>query len=101
MPAPLKMISSRFDQADGHTLDGYLRSGGYAALRATFARTPEEVITTETLSDLYGTPIEVLTTSDGRRVVVGQPDASSHHVGHHGPHDHGPHAGHDHTTDEC
>ncbi len=36
--------------------------------------TPEEVITTETLSRLYATPIEVLRASDGRIVVVGQPE---------------------------
>lgn len=78
-------------------LDGVV----YVARGRAVSGTPEEVITTETLSDLYGTTIEVLTTSDGRRVVVGQPDASSHHAGHHGPHDHGPHAGHDHTIDEC
>jgi zinc/manganese transport system ATP-binding protein len=36
--------------------------------------TPKEVITTETLSQLYATPIEVLRTSDGRIVVVGQPE---------------------------
>src|SRR5205814_1830221 len=41
--------------------------------------TPEEVITSETLSRLYGTPIEVLHTSDGRLVVVGQPEAPAHH----------------------
>ena len=35
---------------------------------------PEEVITTETLSRLYATPIEVLRASDGRIVVVGQPE---------------------------
>jgi zinc/manganese transport system ATP-binding protein len=35
---------------------------------------PEEVITTETLSQLYGAPIEVLRTRDGRLVVVGQPE---------------------------
>jgi zinc/manganese transport system ATP-binding protein len=34
--------------------------------------TPEEVITTQTLSRLYTTPIEVLRASDGRIVVVGQ-----------------------------
>ena len=78
-------------------LDGVV----YVARGRAVSGTPEEVITTETLSDLYGTTIEVLTTSDGRRVVVGQPDASSHHAGHHGPHDHGPHAGHDHTIDGC
>jgi len=78
-------------------LDGVV----YVARGRAVSGTPAEVITSETLSELYGTPIEVLTTSDGRRVVVGQPDASSHHAGHHGPHDHGAHAGHDHTTDEC
>lgn len=36
--------------------------------------TPAEVITTETLSRLYATPIEVMRASDGRIVVVGQPE---------------------------
>ncbi len=36
---------------------------------------PEEVISSETLSRLYGAPIEVLRASDGRLVVVGQPEA--------------------------
>ncbi|HEY4386651.1 MAG TPA: ABC transporter ATP-binding protein [Ktedonobacteraceae bacterium] len=36
--------------------------------------TPEEVITTETLSRLYSASIEVLRASDGRIVVVGQPE---------------------------
>ena len=40
-----------------------------------------EVITSATLSGLYGAPIEVLRTTDGRLVVVGQPEA---------PHLHGP-----------
>ena len=40
---------------------------------------PAEVITSETLTRLYESPIEVLTTSDGRLVVVGQPDASHTH----------------------
>ena len=61
-------------------LDGVV----YVARGRAVSGTPEEVITTETLTDLYGTPVEVLTTSDGRRVVVGQPDASSHHAGPHG-----------------
>ena len=42
---------------------------------------PEEVITSETLSALYGVPIEVLRTSDGRLVVVGQPEAPPHATG--------------------
>ena len=36
---------------------------------------PEQVITSETLTRLYGAPIEVLRASDGRLVVVGQPEA--------------------------
>jgi zinc/manganese transport system ATP-binding protein len=36
-----------------------------------------------TLSRLYETPIEVLTTSDGRLVVVGQPEAPAHHSSRH------------------
>ncbi len=38
-----------------------------------------EVITSATLSDLYGAPIEVLRTQDGRVVVVGQPEAPHVH----------------------
>lgn len=67
-------------------LDGVV----YVARGQVVSGTPEDVITTETLTALYGAPIEVLTTSDGRRVVVGQPDASSHHLG---PHGHGHHHG--------
>ena len=44
-------------------------AGGHALIGA-----PSEVITTDSLSRLYGTRIEVLQTSDGRLVVVGQPD---------------------------
>ncbi len=45
----------------------------------------EEVITGATLSELYGVPVEVLRASDGRLVVVGQPEAPAHH---HDRHDH-------------
>ena len=50
--------------------------------------TPREVITAETLSRLYGVPIEVLQTADGRLVVVGLPEAPAHHSDRH-EHDHG------------
>jgi zinc/manganese transport system ATP-binding protein len=46
----------------------------YVAHGQVAVGTPEEVITTETLSRLYATPIEVLRASDGRIVVVGQPE---------------------------
>ncbi|MBV9689991.1 MAG: ABC transporter ATP-binding protein [Ktedonobacteraceae bacterium] len=44
----------------------------YVAHGQVAVGTPQEVITTETLSRLYNTPIEVLRASDGRIVVVGQ-----------------------------
>jgi zinc/manganese transport system ATP-binding protein len=40
---------------------------------------PHQVITSETLTNLYSAPIEVLETSDGRLVVVGQPEAPAIH----------------------
>ena len=40
---------------------------------------PQDVIRTETLTALYGTPVEVLHTSDGRIVVVGQYEPVTHH----------------------
>jgi len=49
-------------------------AGGRALVGA-----PEVVISGPTLSALYGTPIEVLRTSDGRLVVVGHPEAASYH----------------------
>ena len=55
----------------------YLAGGG------AVAGTPQEVIRSDTLSRLYGTPIEVLTTSDGRLVIVGQPEAPAHHSDRH------------------
>ena len=44
----------------------------YVANGQVAVGTPDEVITTESLSRLYNTPVEVLRASDGRIVVVGQ-----------------------------
>ncbi|MEU0089998.1 ABC transporter ATP-binding protein [Kribbella sp. NPDC006257] len=55
----------------------YLAEGGAVSGR------PDHVITSETLSRLYQTPIEVLRTSDGRLVVVGQPEAPALHSDRH------------------
>jgi len=38
-----KIVTSRFDVEDGHTLPGYLRTGGYAGLKAALEKTPTEV----------------------------------------------------------
>jgi zinc/manganese transport system ATP-binding protein len=55
----------------------YLAEGGAVSGR------PAEVITSQTLSRLYSTPVEVLHTSDGRLVVVGQPEAPAVHTDRH------------------
>jgi zinc/manganese transport system ATP-binding protein len=47
---------------------------------------PREVITAQTLSRLYGVPVEVLQTADGRLVVVGLPEAPAHHTDRHAHH---------------
>ena len=52
----------------------------YAANGQLVSGRPEEVIRTETLSRLYGAPVEVLRTSDGRVVVVGQHEPVTYHA---------------------
>ncbi|WP_413812785.1 metal ABC transporter ATP-binding protein [Streptomyces sp. OE57] len=58
----------------------YLAEGGAAA------GPPQQVITTQTLSRLYGAPVEVLRAGDGRLVVVG----GGHGTGEGGGHGHHP-----------
>lgn len=62
-----------------HLLDQVL----YLAEGGAVAGPPEEVITAEALTRLYGTPVEVLRTSDGRPVVVGQPASVGPQSGRH------------------
>jgi zinc/manganese transport system ATP-binding protein len=73
---------------DVNPIVGYLDRVIYLAPGGAAAGTVAEVITSQTLTELYRTPIEVLTTSDGRLVVVGQPEAPAVHGGRH---DHGEH----------
>jgi len=61
----------------------YLAPGSWAV------GTPDEVLRTQTLSRLYGTPVDVLRVR-GRIVVVGapdEPDSALGHAGHAHPHD--------------
>jgi zinc/manganese transport system ATP-binding protein len=71
---------------DPNPLLPYLDRVVYFAGGHALAGSPAEIITTETLSRLYGAGVEVLKRSDGRLVVVGQPDMPTHH------HDHAHHA---------
>jgi zinc/manganese transport system ATP-binding protein len=64
---------------DVNPLLPYLDRVTYLGRGGAVSGPPAEVITAPTLTRLYGTPIEVLSTSDGRLVVVGQPEAPAHH----------------------
>ncbi|HUY72262.1 MAG TPA: metal ABC transporter ATP-binding protein [Gaiellaceae bacterium] len=68
---------------DVNPLLPYVERVVYIARGKVVAGAPEQVITSKTLSDLYGVPVEVLRASDGRLVVVGEPEAPAHHGAHH------------------
>jgi zinc/manganese transport system ATP-binding protein len=61
----------------------YLDRVIYVGQGGAVSGTVDEVITSEILSRLYDTPVEVLRASDGRLVVVGEPEAPSHHSDRH------------------
>jgi zinc/manganese transport system ATP-binding protein len=69
---------------DVNPLLPYLDRVIYLAAGRALAGPPAEVISSERLSALYQTPIEVLRTSDGRMVVVGAPEAPFAHGPRHG-----------------
>lgn len=61
----------------------YLDRVVYMAAGGAAAGNPDEVITGETLTRLYQTPVEVLRTASGRLVVVGQPEPPAVHADRH------------------
>jgi zinc/manganese transport system ATP-binding protein len=64
---------------DVNPLMSYLDQVIYLAHGGAVMGPPAEVIDADTLTMLYGTPIDVLTDRTGRLVVVGQPDAPAEH----------------------
>ena len=68
---------------DVNPMLGYLDQVIYMAAGRARSGRVEQVITSATLSELYGARIEVLRTTDGRVVVVGQPDAAHAHAPRH------------------
>lgn len=62
----------------------YLDRVAYVARGGAVCGTPDEVIRSEILTELYRTPVEVLRASDGRLVVVGEPEAPARHTDRHG-----------------
>lgn len=61
----------------------YLDCVAYIAAGSAVCGSPEQVITSEALTSLYRTPIEVLSASDGRLVVVGEPEPPPRHADRH------------------
>lgn len=61
----------------------YLDQVIYLAGGGALSGPPDEVIRSATLSSLFGTKVEVLRASDGRLVVVGQPEPPAFHVSRH------------------
>jgi zinc/manganese transport system ATP-binding protein len=68
---------------DVNPLLSYLDRVVYFGAGRAIVGEPREVITAATLSSLYGVPVEVLQTADGRLVVVGLPEAPAHHSDRH------------------
>jgi zinc/manganese transport system ATP-binding protein len=64
---------------DVNPIMSYLDQVIYLAHGGAVMGPPDEVITADTLTMLYGTPIDVLTDRTGRLVVVGQPDTHAEH----------------------
>jgi zinc/manganese transport system ATP-binding protein len=82
---------------DVNPILGYLDRVVYFAGGRGVEGPPREVIRADVLSDLYGSPIEVIETRSGRLIVVGAPDAGGH-SGDCGGHDHD-HDGHSHAVE--
>jgi zinc/manganese transport system ATP-binding protein len=71
---------------DVNPLLSYLDRVVYFGAGRAVVGEPRRVITAETLTRLYGVPVEVLQTADGRLVVVGLPEAPAHHSDRHAHH---------------
>ncbi len=54
VPTGPKMITTRFDQADSYTYDGYTRTGGYTALRKVLGMQPADVHNEVKTSEMQG-----------------------------------------------
>ncbi len=70
---------------DVNPLVAYLDGVIYLAGGRALAGSVQEVITASKLTRLYGAPIEVLRSGNGRLIVVGQPEAPHHHSHRHDP----------------
>lgn len=68
---------------DVNPILSYLDQVIYLAHGGAVMGPPEQIITADTLTMLYETPVDVMRDRAGRLVVIGQPDSHSHHHDHH------------------
>jgi len=54
MAEPVRVLTKRYDVEDAHTLDGYLRTGGYGPLRTALGMIPADLRATVKASGLRG-----------------------------------------------
>lgn len=64
---------------DVNPILGYLDRLVYVAAGRALAGRPLDVVTSENLTRLYGTAVDVFHTADGRLIVAGVPEAASFH----------------------
>ena len=76
-------VSTLLVTHDVNPVVSYLDSVVYLAAGRSTTGPVGEVVTTSTLSKLYGSSVEVIRTPEGRLVVVGQPDPPSIHSDRH------------------
>jgi zinc/manganese transport system ATP-binding protein len=74
------MVAHDINPILGYVDEVIYLAGGHAA-----SGPPRDVITDTTLSQLYGTPVEVLSTSTGRLIVVGAAEEATHSDHRHHP----------------
>jgi len=78
-----QMVAVMLVAHDVNPIMNYLDQVAYMARGSAVCGSPAEVIRSETLTALYGTPVEVLRASDGRLVVVGEPEPPARHTDRH------------------
>lgn len=76
-------VSTLLVAHDVNPVVSYLDTVVYMAAGRSMTGPVEDVVTTDTLSRLYGTSVEVIRTREGRLVVVGQPEPPSVHTDRH------------------
>ena len=76
-------VSALLVTHDVNPVISYLDTVTYMAAGRSMTGPVQQVVTTETLSRLYGATVEVIRTAEGRLVVIGQPDAPAIHSDRH------------------